>query len=463
MQISLTAAHDHIIGLTKYRSPIVPLEELIWNSLDADASNVRIDVFINKMGGLQRITINDDGHGISANDCSSAFGSIGGSSKLKMNTTPKGRRPHGKMGRGRLKAFGLGRTVRWESRFKKDGKLLRCTISGHKATINKFDVSEPSELASGSPGVTVEITDFDSTPSTLTNAYAAAKELSHRLALYLNQYSGIRIDYDDVLVDASMGQNHVAEYAIKVKTPDEEYDATVTVIEWDHSTNRAIYLCDTRGFARDDRPPGIQAKGWEFTAYVKSDLVEKLDDEGSLALDELHPGMKAMLDATKDVLKTHFRKRDANRASDLVRQWKEEQVYPYEGPPADPIKAAEREVFDVCAVTVHEHLPNFENADRKNKLLTFKLLKQSLEASPTALQTILREVLSLPAEKQEEFAKLLEKTKLASLINAARIVMDRLNVLASLSEFLFGESHKEVNEPRQLHPIIGQELWIFGE
>lgn len=463
-KINLHAAHDHIIGLTKFRTPIVAIEELIWNGLDADAVNVNVALTLNSLGGLTRIAIADDGHGLPLLKAEDSFGSIGGSPKLKMKQTPKGRRPHGKTGRGRLKAFGLGATVRWESRFHHDGKYHRFSITGHRSTIDSFEISDAVEVAEDRSGMTVEITGIDSSFPSLVDSKSAATELAQRLALYLSQYPGIRIIYDGVTVDAQAGQRHRADYEIQVNTSSgQKYNATLTVIEWDRVTNRALYLCDREGFARDERPPRIQAPGWEFTAYFKSDLVEKLDDENALALDELHPTVKAIIDASKDALRTHFRKRNSTRGAELVRQWKAERVYPYEHDPTDPVATAEREVFDVCAVNVHEYLPNFENLDRTNKLLTFRLIKQGIESNPTALQIILREVLALPTEIQDEFARLLSKTKLSAIINAAKIVVDRLEFLASLHELLFGEFHKTLNEPRQLHPILANELWLFGE
>ena len=224
-----------------------------------------------------------------------------------------------------------------------------------------------------------------------------------------------------------------------------------------------MYLCDSQGFARDELAQGIQAKGRNFTAYFKSDFVEKLDEESLLAFDELHPSIKAIIDASRETLRAHFRKRESVKSSDLVKQWKAEEVYPYRHSTETPVETAEREVFDVCAINVATFLPNFDNLERANKKFTFELLKQAIESNPTALQTILKEVLALPKEKQDEFAKLLDRTKLSAIINAANIVVDRLDFLASLDDLLFGVQHKSVSEVRQLHPILANELWLFGE
>ncbi len=462
--INLSVQRDHIWALTKFRTPIVAIEELVWNALDANAMNVDVKLALNSMGGLDRITVTDDGDGIPYSESRTAFKNIGGSLKLQAKATRLGRRPHGKLGRGRLKAFGIGHNVRWTSRYRENGQSFRFAITGRKATIDTFEIGDVAPVEGDQHGVTVEITTIDGQFHSLRESNDAAIDLAHRLALYLSQYPGITLTYDGVIVDPSVGQSHKETYKFPIRLSSfESYDAELTVIEWTYPTDRAIYLCDRDWFARDEKTVGIKAKGWEFTAYLKSELVEKLDAENALGMEELHPSIKAITDAAKDALRTHFRKRERSRASDLVNQWQAENIYPYSTLSADPIETAQREVFDVCAMNVHEFLPDFETLDRKNKLLTFQLIKQGLEANPSSLQTILREVLALPQEKQDDLAKLLERTKLSAIINAAKIIFDRLNFLCSMDDLLFGEFNPKLNEPRQLHPIVANEMWLFGE
>ena len=37
----------------------------------------------------------------------------------------------------------------------------------------------------------------------------------------------------------------------------------------------------------------------------------------------------------------------------MVKQWKDEKIYPYEGEAVNPLESVERQVFDVCAVNVN--------------------------------------------------------------------------------------------------------------
>lgn len=463
-KISVEVQPDHIESLTRIRKPILGIEELVWNGLDADASRIEISTITNQLNGIERIRVVDDGSGIHRSTWKDAFGHLGGSPKLNMKATPSGRRPHGKSGRGRFKAFGLGSTVLWHSCYREDGKCFEFDIQGRLADIRDFSATDPKPAASTKTGVAVEISEVHKSLPSLSDPAAVAGELARRLALYLRQYPGITIRFNSVAVDPRSLEEHSANYPLDIPLgAGPPLTAELTVIEWKCPTERAVYLCDAAGFAHDEQPPGIQAPGYHFTAYLKSDVVAQLADDNAFVLGELHPTIKALLDSAKTQLRNHFRSREATRASDLVKQWQEEKVYPYTQITNNPIEVAERQVFDVCAVKVHEYSPGFDAADRKSKQLTFRLIREALESNPTSLQAILREVLALPAEQQNELAAILEQTKLAAIINAARVVMGRLAFLSGLDPLLFGQFKRELNEPRQLHRILADEFWLFGE
>jgi hypothetical protein len=462
-QIELSVGQDHVEAISKIRNPIIAIEELIWNGLDADATIVNVNLSFTELGALQRVTVADNGRGMKYCDRETAFGSLGDSPKLHKRVTDQGRVVHGRSGKGRFRAFGVGRSVTWKIRYRNNGVCKGFTIHSTRATLKTFDISEETAV-DGEPGVEVVISDIEQNHPSLAKAADAAAELSRRLALYLKQYPGIKIAYDGHLVDPSALEAARAVYPTTLKNrAGEEVDAELTVVEWKAPMQRALYLCDPSGFALEERSPGIQAPGFQFTAYLKSELIPELADENVFALDELHPVVDDMLARVKGLLRTHFREREASRAADLVRQWKEEKVYPFEFPPADPLDKAERDVFDVCAIKVHEYLPDFEKAEATSKKLTFRLLREALTRSPESVGRILDQVLELPPAQQEELARILQRTKLGAVLNAAKTVVDRLDFLGSLDCLLFGDFKEALLERQQFHRILAEELWVFGE
>ena len=115
-------------------------------------------------------------------------------------------------------------------------------------------------------------------------------------------------------------------------------------------------------------------------------------------------------------------------------------------------------------MNVAQHLPDFSTTQQKNKAFHLRLLRQAIEKSPEDLQLILSEVLRLPQRKQEELAELLRDVSLSAIISSAKVVADRLRFLTGLEALLFdAENKKRLKERSQLHRIIAQNCWLFGE
>lgn len=463
--ISVQVQGDHLETLARTRSPIDAVAEMIWNSLDADATLVQVSLDSNALGGLRAVSVLDNGQGLRYDEAISAFERLGGSWKKNAGRTRgKGRLLHGKHGKGRFRAFALGDTVEWKTRYADNGELASYTITGRRSTLATFEVGD-AKRAKGAPGTEVAISDLTKDHPSL-RAMPAVEALSEQFALYLRQYPGITISYDGTLVDPSAVESSVNDYDLPlIPIADaREVKAVLTVIEWRTPSKRALFLCDAAGFTLHEMQPGIQAPGFSFTAYLKSDYMRELEAEGAFMLEELHPELKKVLAPAKEQLRAHFRRRSAEAAGALVEEWKRQEVYPYRGEPRDVIEEVERKVFDVVALNVNEYLPNFDVADNKSKRLSFGLLKEAIGSNPSALQRILGDVLDLPKDKQEELAQLLQKTSLEAIINASKVVADRLNFLAGLELLVFDEPSKSsLLERRQLHRILADHTWIFGE
>jgi hypothetical protein len=241
-------------------------------------------------------------------------------------------------------------------------------------------------------------------------------------------------------------------------------DATVTVIEWKTPAEKSIFLCDANGFALAEVPAGVQAPGFNFTAYLRSDYIRELDQAGALIFEELDPDLRKFLESTRSRLKDHFRQRTAALARNVVNEWKEQDIYPYKGEPRDVLEEAERQMFDVLALNVSEYLADFEKAETKSKRFSLRLLRQAIEESPQAVQKIIQDVLDLPTEKRDDLAALLRRTTLSALITSSKVVADRTDFLRGLEILLFEPvSREQLLERSQLHKILEGHTWLFGE
>ncbi len=462
-EVAVQVQKDHLERITKVGKPIYALAELAWNGLDADATEVRVALDRNKITGLEAIRVADNGHGISIDEAETGFKNLGGSWKQSALKSKSGRLLHGKAGEGRFRAFALGERVIWDTTTVKDDEVSRQRIIGTRLGLGRFTIEDAKVTPKRRTGTEVTIENPLKNFVSL-DGERAVQEFTQEFALYLREYPDVTIWYDGTRIDpaAAIARSQRYEMPLFTLRNFQTVEAALEVIEWKTQTERQLVLCDRNGFALSRKAPGIQAPGYSFTAYVRSDYFRELAKDNSLELDELHPDLRGLLDAAKAKLKEHFRKRAAEDAAGLVEEWKKENVYPYAGAPADILEETERQVFDVLALNLNEYLPEFDKSPVKTRRLSFRLLKQALVENPETLQRIFQDVLDLPKEKQEEFAELLHRTSLASIVSASKLIADRLDFLAGLECLIF-DKKQELRERDQLHRLLAENTWVFGE
>jgi hypothetical protein len=465
-KIAIEAKRDFLERLAS-APPLKAVGELIWNGLDAGAEKVEIRLVTNILDGLEEIRVRDDGGGINHAQIQALFGNLGASWKMKKNRY-RGRSLHGKSGQGRFKAFALGDRVEWNTVYEDSGSRFRFQITGRATALDDLRFSEPSPANGDACGTEVVISEIQKSFGSLLGD-KAAEELAKHFAVFLSQYPEVEILYDGTVVDPATIQNHKQDLPLdEIQLSNgQKISAAVTVVEWSVPTKRVIHLCDADGVSLHEAEAGVQvrAPGFEFTAYVKSDLFRELDKQGQLCLDELNPDVSRVLQQAKQRIKGYFRQRLAEQQSQIIARWKSEHIYPFEDKTEiDPVENAERQVFDIVAVNVEAYLPAFEQSDAKSKRFMFRLLAQALRQNPESVQQILTEVLNLKKEEQEDLAELLEKTPLSAIITSAKTVANRLDFLVGLENLLFDkETKKKLLERDQLHKILETEAWIFDE
>src|SRR5262245_8024179 len=119
MKVTVKVQNDYLERMSRVQKPIMAVEELIWNGLDADASEVTVHFEENKLGGLDKIIVSDNGTGLPHDEAVKAFENLGGSWKRDaQKTRTKKRLLHGQAGKGRFRAFALGNSVKWTTRFR---------------------------------------------------------------------------------------------------------------------------------------------------------------------------------------------------------------------------------------------------------------------------------------------------------------------------------------------------------
>jgi hypothetical protein len=458
-------APDHVqrlCGGTQARA----ISELVWNSLDADATRVQVTILPGELNTATLI-VRDNGHGIPYAQIKELFVNLGGSWKSYATKTKlRGRALHGKEGKGRYKAFALGRVSEWVITYRQDEEFRRYTVTVLADDLLDIRVSVETVVEAETSGVEVRISET-SIRSDALDSGELLQELAEIFAPYLTDYSDIEVTLGPHLLDpaAFIASRKSFTLSDVDASPNGNYEARLDVVEWRGATQRILYLCNRSGMPLVRVATRFHTPNFHFSAYLRSEYNEKLreGDEG-LYLAEMHAPLAKARDEALERIKEYSFERAAEQARDVVDTWKRENVYPYQGETDDPVERIERQVFDIVALKLNKHLPELEQGTRRSKSLQLGLLRRAIENGPQELQPLLLEVLDLPPRERKEFAALLEESSLTALIRATRLITDRMKFVTGLEHLVFDTGLKEMLlERTQLHRLLVDNTWIFGE
>ena len=374
--IRVQAKADYIASLS-HASPLAAIEELVWNALDADAREVKIDIIQNALGAVEAIRVSDDGAGVDVDRVDSTFGGLGGSwKKDRAMTIGLRRRLHGRHGRGRFKAFALGTHVEW--------RTTRATVAGGtdaasplKSHVISGDLQEPGLFKVEEPtpgfatGTEVYVTNVRPSADSLTDAGTVVPALAAKFALYLKAYPNVHVYFSGIPVTPVIVRKAVTDYRLQLPSGAE---AKLEVIEWRRRFVGAgrLVFCGKDGFALHEQPAGIRpGAAFSFTAYVISPRFSELNAENMLVMDELNPETRAYLDAARKTLRDHFRVRAAEADASRVEEWIREGSYPF----AKDDASDARRRFDAAVEDMRAHLDGFDAYSASERAYLFGLLK----------------------------------------------------------------------------------------
>lgn len=405
--ITVEVRDDHLETLARTK-PMNALAELIWNAVDAEATNIRVEFIENEMRGVETVRVTDDGYGLHYDDAFIVFRNLGGSWKREgLRTHRRKRLLHGRYGRGRFRAFSLGNHAEWQTVYEEAGNRFGYNITGRASRLGEFEISDIRGCPGKPTGLSVSISAL-SPGVELLRGVKALVEATDIFAPYMRQYPDVKITYDGVPLDPANAEDCTRDYLLPelVMQNGERVGAILTVVEWNTPGKRGVYLCNEDGFMLHYALPRLYFRGFSYSAYLKSAHLAALDEQGLLQVEELSPDLRQLLDATRAKLREHFTFREIERAQDTLAYWRELGIYPYEGAPKNAAEENERRIFEIYATHLNQIFADFAESSLRNKRLTLRLIQELVRSEPTRMARILDELLEFPEEKENEILEL---------------------------------------------------------
>ncbi|WP_170178815.1 ATP-binding protein [Solirubrobacter pauli] len=431
--------------------------ELVWNAIDAEATQVQVDV-IEIDGAVLEIKVIDDGHGIDIVTAEKEFGFLGDSWKAAATRSKTGARSlHGRAGQGRLSIFKYGGTAQWRTVSELAGSREELTITVRYPEIAQADITDPLPT-SGSTGTVVTLSNF-AQPPTGIHGDVTYERLLTTFAVSM-RVQGVAIKLSGRPLDLADALTHEEDIDVHVGNE----SAVLTLLEWKHKVKPEdeLHLCDADGVSLHSLPASVDGHGLHFTAYLRWKRMPQ--HSGQLPAASLDSGIlgRMIREARRRLQRALDHRRDLRRR-EIIENWKREGFYPFDDrPPATESERLTRETFDLVAV---EAAPVIDGVrGRKARQLSLRLLREALEHNPGQIHRVLEQVLDLDLESVARLDRLLAHTPLSRLISASSAIAGRLEFLGALRDLTSRDVHrKRLLERSQLHKLVEAEPWIFGE
>jgi hypothetical protein len=453
--LRLQFGQSHLHALSK--SFMDGVIELVWNSIDAEARHVAVDV-VEVDGAVREVRVTDDGHGIDLATAEQEFGVLGDSWKAAAPHSKNGERTlHGRAGEGRLSVFKHGGTAHWRSVSELGGAREELTITVSYPEIEGAQVSDPNPTTKP-PGTVVTLSNFAEPPAGL-GGEAAYDRLLTTFAVS-TQVQDVSILVNGRRLDPSDALLH--EEHLDIRTNGQA--AALTFLAWNRKIkpDAELHLCDEAGISLHASTAQVEGHGVSFAAYLRWPDMPKHRRELSTA--GLHQGeLGNVVRAANRQLQSALDRHRDRRRREVIENWKKEGFYPFsEGPPATECERVTRDTFDLVAVEAAAVIDS--SRGRSARKLSLRLLKEALERNPSQIHRVLEQVLDLDAESVARLDRLLTHTPLSRLIGASAAIADRLEFLSGLRELTADRFHRNrLLERSQLHKMIASESWVLGE
>lgn len=287
MRMSLNVLNH--LGLNLYSNVPAVLSEVVANAWDADATRVNIKIADDK------ITITDDGHGMSEVDINEKYLNVGYERRKKEKVqTPAYNRPvMGRKGIGKLSLFSIANTV--EVQTVRDGKKsgfvmsvaeIRAAIAQEGNTYFPKSMGE-SDIVLDKAGTQIVLTDLKKRVSQTTST-ALRKRLARRFSIIGTEYKfDVAIDGEPVAI-ADRDYFHKLQYLWYFGSESEKYVELSNRLKSSQLEHQEKRACDIEVLSEDDAVDGrYRVTGWIGTVRESGDLNYK-DAEDNLNEDNLN-------------------------------------------------------------------------------------------------------------------------------------------------------------------------------
>ncbi len=460
-------------GIQKNLKNIKPLDalcEYIWNGFDAQAKSVKINLDKNELGLINKISIFDDGVGITYEELASKFKPFNDSKKAISSKINNHSLPHGRQGIGRLTFFAFSQNARWNTVYEKNGHHYEYYIYMDKDSLNQYD---------DNGGLKPQITSKDTGTEVVFEQIIqlSKEEIEEKIKseffwfLELNKKKGYNIIVDNQLLTY---EDYVEERVSIEPDINLKHRYEISFIQWKQNLGKEysrFYYIDSSNNEKYKEATKLNKKSDEYyhSIFIKSDYFDNFffekEDDGQTALfpNRNEQEFKVLIDGIYDFIYEH-RKKYLKEASDkFISKLIEKNVYP-EFSTSNFIDTYRKTELDNLVGTLYSAKPKiFTNLSDDNKKITIGLLKLIMDSEDKqSLFVVLKQVIDLDEDELKDLSEVLKHTTLSNVARLVKLIEDRQTIIQSLKELVF-DKELYAKEVPHIQALVENHYWIFGE
>lgn len=461
--------------LAAYINTYKALCELINNSIQADAKNIRLTINYTDEDLLaplpiSRIVLRDDGYGVHISDLEGKLLDIGTANKK------------GGKGVGRFAAFQIGNKFTIETVGYSQEKdtwshaiiPLRSEDFKKESDVRQVDIDTVEELLDKRTDTYYQITIED-----LYDVEAGGFEQRNKLTKHFNKNNikdslfetyCLKIFNGDIAIYVNGEKISPKDYIIGIperKLCDytdkkgNKHRVQMDYIQIKGLDRIRVYLTTLNAGVQEnvmcfeyDAPwlsPSVG--GWLIYYYAEGITTDVLRNADLGDLDDEFSSYRLFI---KDKLNGFFKGKN-KKYDEFVNNLREDTYYPFKD---GNTSESQLLAFDKLAYMVEDRYGLLEKKDKVRSVL-YPLVKRSISSGD--FEVVLKNVLKLPDKSVKQFHELLGRSELEDVIEFSDKVAKKMQDLEFIEKLTISEVSKHVKERSELHKFLTKMLWVFGE
>lgn len=447
--------------------PYKCLFEYIWNSFDAQATQVFIDFKLPEsvVNRVKDVKISDNGCGWDfKNKLNTETFLCSSKSQISEDTKTI---PKGRFGRGRYAFIWIADRIEIYSKKKK-------LILVHNTKIDKKSCDKNVK------GTEVHFKGiYNDFSECLEDDRYLFKELQLEFGWFLEENSKYRIKINKTDLDISNNIKEKKEFSRsdfpnKLRDRlDKSFKAKVVLWEDKPSEYSKFYFLDENHNEVFKQNTGLNKKGDQFwhSVYIYSTLFKDLEDSGSQEVNGEQTTIEfedRQIRNLKNDIEKQLKKELVimrkpylvEQSGNLLEELKEERIIPELTSFGIYDEASYNELIKKIYTITPQLFAGKGAKEKKFICATFAGLLSIQDNN--LIKTILEQLQELNEEEQKDLLDILQRSSLSSVVRTIKEIDNRLAIIDKL-KFLISEKEKETLEVKHLQKILDENFWIFGE